>query len=75
METGNNSRGKLQRLDRSRKVEGYMYRIVVWLILKECLGKNTEISSIDQVLDSRIEILKISKFQTEGGYHQRTHRE
>jgi len=28
METGNSSRGKLQRLDRSRKVAGYMYRIV-----------------------------------------------
>ena len=42
--------------------------LLVWLILRGCLGKNTEISSSDQVLDSRIEILNISKLQAEGGY-------
>ena len=49
--------------------------LFLWMILKDCLDKNTEISSNDQALDSRIEILNIFKLQIEGGYHQRTHRE
>ena len=38
--------------------------LLVWLILKGCLDKNTEFSSSDQVLDSRIEIL--NKFYVHG---------
>jgi hypothetical protein len=47
----------------------------MWLILKERLGKNTEISNSGQALGSRIDILNISKLQSVGGYHQRTYRE